>query len=112
MNVCLCVQLKPEQSTAQGLYTSAQGAVGVQHFLYTAEAYLRIGELGDIIHAAAILLPLGGEVQHLLAFHAGPFALQPDVAQVVGELEGVGRCVHDISFLSVCRRCTLWRTAV
>lgn len=74
-------------------------------------ADLRVGELGDIIHAATILLPLGSEVQHLVAFHMG-LALQPNIAQMVGHFEGVWRCVHAMSFLTLCRRCTLRRTAV
>lgn len=74
-------------------------------------ADLRVGELSDIIHAPAILLPLGSEVQHLVAFHLG-LALQSDIAQVVGDFEGVWRCVCAMSLLTLCRRCTLRWAAV
>ena len=77
-----------------------------------SEAHLRVSELGDIIHTAPILLPLSGKVQHPLALHAGPLVLQPDIPQVVGELEGVGRCVCAISFLRVCRRSILRGAAI
>lgn len=79
--------------------------------IWLLEAHLRVSELGDIIHAAAILLPLGCEVKHPLPLHAGPLALQPDITQVVGELEGVGRCVCGISFLRLCRRGAILRGA-
>ena len=65
-------------------------------------AHLWVSQLGDVIHPSSVLLPLSSEVQHTLPLNAGPLILHPDVTKMVGELEGVRRCVCGSRRACVC----------